>query len=146
MPAHPDEVYRSENLRFATKEAGRLPTLYFRTSHGSGRLRQQHDDGPYKQPIRKHTSHAFFATEELRNRFIDEFHTTTMTRGDFRTTRAKYGGKHTPTQDYYHFEATFDKHGSDGKMKRDHPSGGTVVSGQYLEELRTKVPQIYSTM
>lgn len=52
MPYTPQQVYRSENLRFATQETGREPTLYFRTNHGSGRLRQQHPNGAKVQDIR----------------------------------------------------------------------------------------------
>jgi hypothetical protein len=42
-----------QNLQFTTHEAPRAPTLYFRSQGHSGRVRQEHDDGPavYTDPV-----------------------------------------------------------------------------------------------
>lgn len=146
MPHSPDRVYRPENLRFATKAPGREPTLYFRTSHGSGRLRQQHPRGPKIQGIVKHTSHAFFAHKKARKEFRREFKSSDKTRRAFRELRAKHAGKHTPTARYYHYEASFNRHDGGGVAHTTHSSQGRVVTLRRLERLRTQASEIYTRM
>jgi len=145
MPNPPEKVYTSQNLRFATHEQGRLPTLYFRTSHGSGRLRQEHPSGPKVQDVRMHTSHAFFPTLQAQEQFSQRF-TKGMTRQEFRDLRRELGGRHTPTEGYHHFEATFGAHAKTGTALLTHKSGGTVLGSEQVEALRARVPQIYSGM
>ena len=144
MPYSKDQVYKSENLRFATHEEGRQPTLYFRTSHGSGRLRQEHPSGPKVQDIRMHTSHAFFATKKERDDFAEVFKSGGMSRGDFRSKRSVHGGHHTPFEGAHHFEATFSAHGPGGTALSTHKSGGQVVSTEKLEQLRPKAASIFA--
>ena len=143
MPHQPDRVYTAENLRFATLDPKRgSPTLYFRTSHGSGRLRQVHKTGPLIQKIRKHTSHAFFSTKDAQRNFRAQF-IRGMTRQEFRDLRRQLGGTRRPTEGYHHFEATFDAHAPQGRASSTHPSGGTVVSASTLHDLRGRVNQSY---
>ncbi len=145
MPYTEDEVYKQENLRFATHEQGRAPTLYFRTGHGSGRLRQEHPDGPKIQDIRMHTSHAFFPTERQQREFAASF-SEGMTRSDFRRLRTAHGGRHTPTEGYHHYEASFDAHQGAGQAVVTHRSGGTVVGQNQLSTLRSATSGIYTQM
>ncbi|WP_188792807.1 hypothetical protein [Dyella nitratireducens] len=143
MPHHPDRVYTADNLRFATLDPKRgSPTLYFRTSHGSGRLRQVHKKGPLIQKIKKHTSHAFFSTKAAQRSFRSQF-TKGMTRQEFRDLRRQLGGTRRPIEGYHHFEATFDAHAPQGKAYLTHPSAGTVVGAGALHGLRGRVNQIY---
>lgn len=146
MPHSPGRVYRQENLRFATKAPGREPTLYFRTSHGSGRLRQQHPRGPKIQDIVKHTSHAFFATKRARKEFRRDFKRTDKTRRAFRELRARHAGKHTPIAGYHHYEASFDRHDGSGVAHTTHKSQGKVVGPRTLARLHTQVDDIYTRM
>ena len=148
VPYTPEQVYKPENFYFATEASGRPPTLYFRTDHGSGRLRQQHDDGPLVQGIRKHTSHAFFADEkqldgieaEIEKRFAQN---RTMTRQEFRALRRKYRGTNRPVQGYYHYEATFDGHAEGRICNSTHASSGRIVAPSRAAELKANVPEIF---
>jgi len=149
MPYRPEQVYTSENFYFATQAAGRPPTLYFRTNHGSGRLRQQHDDGPLVQEIRKHTSHAFFAREKQLDAIEDEIdelfdQDRTMTRQQFRELRRKHHGTNRPVQGYYHYEATFDGHAEGRVCNNRHASSGTIVPPSRHAELKAQVPEIFA--
>ncbi|UAA38690.1 hypothetical protein KIH87_18835 [Paraneptunicella aestuarii] len=156
MPYTPQQVYRSENLRFATQEGTRQPTMYFRTDHGSGRLRQEHDSGPKVQDIRKHTTHAFFKTKDQQVAFHRDLRAqgTGLTRTQYRELRAHHGGHHTPREGYFHHEASFQGHGggslvhtnSRGDAARLHKNGGQVVSSQKLETLRGQTSTIARRM
>lgn len=150
MPYTAEKVYTPENFYFATKAKNRLPTLYFRTDHGSGRLRQEHGDGPKVQEIRKHTSHAFFDSEEkvkafakaLKTRYPDK---RSMTRQNFRDLRREYHGINRPVQNYSHYEATFDGHDSARICTVRHKSGGIVVSAGESETLRAQAASIFAS-
>lgn len=63
-------LFSAENLLFSTKEQGRQPTRYFqsqvvdnskRKHEVTGRLRQQHDDGPLVKTDERAREHAFFS-------------------------------------------------------------------------------------
>ncbi|BFM14216.1 hypothetical protein R50073_03990 [Maricurvus nonylphenolicus] len=159
MPYTPEQVYKPENLKFATaggkfhkgprKGEVRAPTLYFRTNHGSGRLRQEHDKGPKVQEIRKHTSHAFFKTKQGAIDFHEELKTTpNLTRDLFREIRTRHGATNRPFQDAFHQESTFTGHGGDSPIAKRglHRSGGQVVVGDKLEALRGQTTAIANRM
>ena len=147
MPYTPEKVYTPQHLKFATQAPDREPTLYFRTTHGSGRLRQQHESGAKVQDVRMHTSHAFFPDVDTHAEFARQVRANpTLTRQEFRQLRHDLGGRHTPTEGFHHFEATFDAHGPTGRAWKTHKSEGTVVGPEHLETLRTKVPEIYGKM
>jgi len=145
MPYTKDQVYQSQHLRFATKDTGREPTLYFRTNHGSGRLRQQHQSGAMVQDVRKHTSHAFFPDKKSLDAFSAEFKRG-MTRTQFRELRKTHGGRHTPAEGAYHFESSFSAHAGHGQALVTHKSGGRVLGTEQTKALRSRVPEIYGHM
>lgn len=142
MPYTADQVYQEDNFIFATKEDGRLPTLYFRTNHGSGRLRQEHKHGPKIQDITKHISHAFFKTKKQQVDFYHQINDQT-TRDDFRKLRRTYQGTNIPKEGYYHVEAAFDTHEGTGKALTRHKSGGVAVGEKTYLKLKENVDTIY---
>lgn len=154
MPFTKEQVYQAENLRFATQAEKREPTLYFRTGHGSGRLRQDHPTaGPMAQEVRMHTTHAFFEKKEQQIAFHKAVASqgTDLTRDQYRELRSAHGGQHTPQENFHHHEASFQGHGGgskvitqphDASQAKLHISGGTVVSPSTLSNLRSQTSSI----
>ncbi|MDM5178922.1 DUF4157 domain-containing protein [Massilia sp. DJPM01] len=162
--------YKAENLRFFTKEPGeeggdRLPTLYFKESHGgwSGRIRQQHGSGPLiKSQLYK--MDYFFDTSELMHIFknamsklrhdltkdvaaLGETEEDKLKREDLEETcrdnvyKLKAGVKTDPYQGAAHCEITY----LSGLIVNTHASAGLthVDLGEYDDE---KIGDIYSAV
>jgi hypothetical protein len=160
MPYTKEQVYQPENLRFATKSKGRDPTLYFRTNHGSGRLRQEHKNGPKVQDVRKHTTHAFFQEKQHARDFYaaakQQHSDGVLTRDAFRDLRKQHGGRHTPFANAFHVEGTFKGHAGhhglakfqEGSKRKKglHKSQGQVVDAEELRKLKANTPNITKHM
>ena len=143
-----DRLYTErDNVKFATIEQGRLPTIYCKNEEGEGRLRQDHPSGPKVAKI-KDTSHAFFATKEDQRDFHKAFKAG-MSREKFRELREAYGGVSRPIPGYHHAEASFEPRafGFLGeKAISTHKSGGTVASPELTDHLANNLPNIYQAL
>lgn len=149
MPYTMDQVYLPENLIFCTQSPGRKPTLYFRTNHGSGRLRQEHPSGPLIKNIVKHYTHAFFPTKAELDNFVKALHALgkpKLSRAEYRRLRSAHGGFHRPTEGYFHREQWFHGHEPSSLTVNGHTSMGQVVGPAVLAELRKQVNDIYKGM
>jgi hypothetical protein len=69
------ELFKSSNYLFSTQAEGRRETLYFtdRTKR-TGRLRQQHREGPLVEVDKKPKTHRFLS--KIRFEFVKEWHDT----------------------------------------------------------------------
>ena len=149
-----DDVYKSKNLVFATKGDSRLPTLYFRSQAGCGRIRQQHDSGPKIQDVRMNMIDAFFESKDN----LDNFHAAVksyykssggkLTIQVIHTLMSNYQGKGISFPNAYHAEYSElhkDYAKGESRLFRDrHKSGGRIVTKTDLELIRPQVPQIYA--
>lgn len=140
------KVYTSKNLCFATKEASRLPTLYFRSQYGCGRIRQEHAHGPKIQDVRPNMLDVFFKSSDQLDSFYIAFgaipdHQRTVSR--VHALMANKQGVGIAFKDAYHFECTVSR---EGLCSKRHKSGGTVVIGPELENIRPQVPNIYASI
>jgi hypothetical protein len=140
------KVYTSKNLCFATKEASRQPTLYFRSPDGCGRIRQEHARGPKIQDVRTNMLDVFFKSSDQLDAFYIAFGAipdSQRTVSRIHDLMAQKQGVGIAFNDAYHFECTVSK---EGLCSKRHKSGGTVVLGAELEKIRPQVPNIYASI
>jgi len=128
-------LYSAGNLKFLTKAAGRLPTLYFESGNESGRIRQQHGSGPKVVGQTGKTDY-FFSDEDGLSRFEADARKARKDKVAFNPDLANYNATLTPTADYFHYEVTY---AGGGKIAKLHRSGGKIdadVSG--YDDVRIK--------
>ena len=128
-PEETPDLYKKDNLKFATETDHRLPTLYFKNGNESGRLRQQHPEGPLED---HHTNqfHYFFENEEDAVNF-DEAAFQAMEKDQ--VFRPAYNYKETPANGDYHVEVTYmDREGSNPVPLPTSAGDGGLVSGTHI--------------
>ncbi|MCP5447040.1 MAG: DUF4157 domain-containing protein [Chromatiaceae bacterium] len=115
-------LYSAANLKFLTKAAGRLPTLYFVSGNESGRIRQQHGGGP-KVAGQTDKIDYFFADADGLDRFEAAARRAKKRNLAFNPTLSDYSATLTPTADALHYEVTY---AGGRKIAKLHRSGGKV--------------------
>jgi hypothetical protein len=124
VKGEPDDapLYSAANLKFATKSANRLPTLYFKSGADSGRLRQQHPKGPKAGKETNKTDY-FFGSEGDISAFHGAARKARRDKTAFDTSGLTHGTD--PQDDAFHLEVTY---GAGNKVTGLHRSEGKVAT------------------
>ena len=116
-------LYTAANLKFMTKDSGRLATLYFINGNQSGRIRQQHGSGPLVKDQTGKKDY-FFSDKQKMNAFLAAAKEASKNRKS-EPVLSSFGGTNRPTNGAFHLEVTR----KGGVITSTHISGGLCDTG-----------------
>jgi len=119
-----DMLFTPCNFLFSTKENGRLETLYFKNcaKNQTGRLRQEHKEGPLARIDKKAKTHLFLSSKRFRR--LREWHH----RHKHKAPQVIEDAERQPKNEARHIEFAYDEHGKE--ISGWHKSGGRVKTSK----------------